>query len=100
MGCAEGRSADDWVDFDFHGHQIVAHRIEGMAALDAGANAVDGHNVPVPHFGLVLPMEEWHALAKRLRMGGMAFDIAPQFRFAVIRANKRRCSSATPRVTR
>jgi extradiol dioxygenase family protein len=82
MGCAEGRSAEDWIDFDFHGHQIVAHRVAGMAAPDAGANPVDGHDVPVPHFGLVLEMEEWRALADRLRNAGVRFVIEPHVRFA------------------
>ena len=82
MGCPEGRSAEDWVDFDFHGHQIVAHRIDGMEAPDAGANPVDGHDVPVPHFGLVLGMDEWHALAERLRNADVAFVIEPHVRFA------------------
>ncbi|MCB2046614.1 MAG: VOC family protein [Novosphingobium sp.] len=82
MGCGEGRSAEDWIDFDFHGHQIVAHRVAGTAAPDAGANPVDGHQVPVPHFGLVLPMEEWHALAERLRSANVAFEIEPYVRFA------------------
>jgi extradiol dioxygenase family protein len=82
MGCAEGRSADDWIDFDFRGHQIVAHRVDGMVAPDAGANAVDGHDVPVPHFGLVLPMADWHAMAERLRDAGVAFVIEPHVRFA------------------
>lgn len=82
MGCAEGRSAADWIDFDFHGHQIVAHRVAGMAAPDAGSNPVDGHDVPVPHFGLVLPMDDWHALAVRLREAGVRFVIEPHVRFA------------------
>ena len=82
MGCPEGRSAADWIDFDFHGHQIVAHRIEGMAPPDAGANPVDGHDVPVPHFGLVLPMDDWRATAERLRAAGVRFVIEPHIRFA------------------
>ncbi len=82
MGCAEGRSAEDWIDFDFCGHQIVAHRAANMAPPDAGANPVDGHEVPVPHFGLVLPMDEWRALAERLRTAGIAFVIEPHVRFA------------------
>lgn len=82
MGCPEGRSAEDWIDFDFHGHQIVAHLIAGMTPPDAGANPVDGHQVPVPHFGLVLPMEQWHTLAERLRAAGVAFVIEPHLRFA------------------
>jgi extradiol dioxygenase family protein len=81
MGCAEGRSSDHWIDFDFHGHQIVAH-CTGVRADEAGRNPVDGHGVPVPHFGLVLGMEEWTALAERLRAAGVAFEIEPYVRFA------------------
>lgn len=80
LGCAEGRSAADWVDFDFYGHQIVAHRVEG-AGGDAGDNPVDGHDVPVPHFGVVLDLPGWEALADRLTRAGMAFVIEPHVRF-------------------
>ena len=83
LGCSEGRSAADWVDFDLYGHQIVAHldsSREGRAA-DVVANPVDGHDVPVPHFGVVLDWDEWHALAGRLSEAGTAFDIAPYIRF-------------------
>lgn len=80
MGCPEGRSADDWIDFDFHGHQIVAHLAPGRS-VDVGGNAVDGHEVPVPHFGIVLEMADWKALADRLTAAGVAFDIAPHIRF-------------------
>ncbi len=80
LGCPEGRSADDWVDFDFHGHQIVAHLAPAEAA--AATNAVDGENVPVRHFGLILTPVEWQALAARLRAAGTRFIIEPQTRFA------------------
>lgn len=80
MGCAEGRSAAEWVDFNFHGHQIVAH-LAPDACGDTASNPVDGHNVPVPHFGLVLPMAEWQALADRLTAAGTEFGIAPHIRF-------------------
>ncbi len=79
LGCAEGRSSDEWIDFDFYGHQIVAHL--GSAAGDRGANAVDGHDVPVPHFGVVLTMGQWEALAKRLRAADVAFEMEPTVRF-------------------
>ena len=79
MGCREGRSDTDWVDFDFYGHQIVAHRVDGAEA-DKGANPVDRHDVPVPHFGVVLSMTEWQALADRLA-GTVDFVIAPTIRF-------------------
>lgn len=81
MGCPEGRSSDRWVDFDFYGHQIVTHLVPGMAAPDAGGNAVDGHHVPVPHFGIVLEMKDWQALADRLVAAGIKFDIEPYVRF-------------------
>ncbi|MCT2399866.1 VOC family protein [Novosphingobium mangrovi (ex Huang et al. 2023)] len=81
MGCAEGRSADTWVDFDFHGHQIVAHLVPGMAGADVGSNPVDGHGVPVPHFGIVLDMADWQALADRLTAAGVEFGITPYVRF-------------------
>ena len=80
LGCAEGRSAADWIDFDFYGHQIVAHRVDA-ASGDAGGNPVDGHDVPVPHFGVVLAMAEWDALAARLTAANVAFEIEPHVRF-------------------
>lgn len=80
LGCPEGRSADDWVDFNFYGHQIVAHLAPGECG-DAQRNAVDGHGVPVRHFGIVLPMAQWQALAARLQGEGTAFVIEPYIRF-------------------
>jgi extradiol dioxygenase family protein len=80
LGCPEGRSADKWVDFDFHGHQIVAHLAPDALARRA-TNSVDGDAVPVPHFGLVLPMDEWRALAERLESAGTEFVIPPTVRF-------------------
>jgi extradiol dioxygenase family protein len=79
LGCPEGRSADDWVDFDFHGHQIVAHLAPAEAA--AATNVVDGEDVPVRHFGLILALADWQALAARLRAAGARFIIEPQTRF-------------------
>ncbi|MCP5397246.1 MAG: VOC family protein [Sphingomonadaceae bacterium] len=81
MGCAEGRSSAQWIDFDFHGHQIVAHHVPGCDQRDEASNPVDGHGVPVPHFGLVLGMAEWQALADRLTAAGTQFEIAPYIRF-------------------
>jgi extradiol dioxygenase family protein len=81
LGCPEGRSADDWVDFDLHGHQIVAHLAAGEAT-SAATNTVDGENVPVRHFGLILEPDAWAALAERLRAAGVGFIIEPQTRFA------------------
>ena len=80
LGCPEGRSSADWVDFDFYGHQIVAH-CTGEAAGDAGNNPVDGHGVPVPHFGIVLELADWEALAQRLKAAGVKFEIEPYVRF-------------------
>lgn len=80
MGCGEGRSSDEWIDFDFHGHQIVAHLAPGQAG-DRASNHVDGHGVPVPHFGLVLSMTDWEALAARLQANGCQFVIPPTIRF-------------------
>jgi uncharacterized protein len=81
LGCAEGRSADTWIDFDLFGHQIVAH-LDPAAKPVAVANPVDGHDVPVPHFGVVLTMAEWQALADRLRAAATRFGIEPHTRFA------------------
>ncbi|MDE2080438.1 MAG: VOC family protein [Burkholderiales bacterium] len=83
LGCPEGRSSSEWIDFDFYGHQIVAHLAPpGAPAAADHHNAVDGHEVPVPHFGVVLDWAAFHALAERLRAGGMKFVIEPCVRFA------------------
>ena len=83
LGCPEGRSSNEWIDFDFFGHQIVAHLAPPKAPAAADHhNAVDGHEVPVPHFGVVLDWEAFHALAERLRDGGMKFVIEPYVRFS------------------
>ena len=80
LGCPEGRSAAEWIDFDFFGHQIVAHLAPDNAPR-AHHNPVDGHDVPVPHFGAVLPMDEWERLAGRLQEAGARFVIEPNVRF-------------------
>ena len=80
LGCPEGRSAPDWVDFNFHGHQIVAH----LAPDEIGhrkTSAVDGDQVPVRHFGVVLPMDQWHSTADQLKAAGIDFIIEPHVRF-------------------
>ena len=97
LGCTEGRSSDEWIDFNLYGHQIVAHLVHDTAAarkgssIDGsnivgsnivGSNTVDHHEVPVPHFGVVLTMHDWQQLAERLQAKGVAFVIAPQVRFA------------------
>ena len=80
LGLAEGRSADHWVDFDMMGHQLVVHLTSGHTPT-AAHNAVDGEAVPVPHFGVVLDMPTWKALAERLRGSGIEFLIKPTIRF-------------------
>ena len=80
LGCPEGRSSAEWIDFNFYGHQIVAH----LAPEQTGAaqlNAVDGHGVPVRHFGIVLPMADWESLSRRLTERGVKFVIEPYIRF-------------------
>ena len=81
LGCAEGRSSDDWVDFDFFGHQIVAHKVPRARMTDA-TSLVDGRNVPVRHFGVVTHLPAWNAIADRLRAAGVKFIIEPYTRFA------------------
>ncbi|HVZ00482.1 MAG TPA: VOC family protein [Dongiaceae bacterium] len=82
LGCAEGRSADTWIDFDLFGHQIVAHYKPRAAGNDGlHHNPVDGHDVPVPHFGVVLDIAAWNALAERLKAAGTRFVIEPYVRF-------------------
>jgi extradiol dioxygenase family protein len=80
LGCPEGRSSPEWIDFDFFGHQIVAHLVPDARAR-AASNPVDGHDVPVPHFGLVLNMAEWETLAARLEQAEVEFAIPPTVRF-------------------
>ncbi len=80
LGCREGRSAARWVDFDLRGHQLSAHLVDGRDATRT--NPVDGDDVPVRHFGLVLPWDEWHELAANLREQGVPFLIEPRVRFA------------------
>ena len=80
LGCREGRSSAEWIDFDFFGHQIVAH-LDPQMRPRRHRNPVDGHDVPVPHFGAVLPMAEWEALAGRLKREAVEFVIEPTVRF-------------------
>lgn len=82
LGCPEGRSADHWVDFDLYGHQLVAHLDHSGASAIRLTNAVDGDDVPVPHFGVLLDPPTWRALAERLTAAGVEFVIAPHTRFA------------------
>jgi uncharacterized protein len=80
LGLAEGRSADAWVDWNFYEHQVVTHVVPGPRD-HAGHNSVDGHEVPVPHFGLILSIPDFHTLADRLRAAGTEFVIEPYLRF-------------------
>ena len=80
LGCPEGRSSDQWIDFNFHGHQIVAHLAPSEPGQGA-TNPVDGHDVPVRHFGVILTLSQWDELATRLQAAGTSFIIAPQVRF-------------------
>ena len=84
LGCAEGRSSDTWVDFNFYGHQLVCHLVPpGQTRVRAGtySNPVDGHAVPIPHFGVVLEMDQWNELAETLKKAGVRFVIEPYTRF-------------------
>ena len=80
LGCAEGRSTDSWVDFDFFGHQISLHLGQPFATTNTGK--VGDHMVPMPHLGLILQRADWQAMAERLQAAGTDFVIAPQLRFA------------------
>lgn len=79
MGFEEGRSSDKWVDFNFYGHQFVIHQTD--AVNESKSNPVDGHNVPVPHFGVVLNWEDWEELSDRLKSNNIQFVIEPYIRF-------------------
>jgi extradiol dioxygenase family protein len=80
LGCSIGRTASSWIDFDFHGHQITAH-LNAHASEDSAANAVDSKSVPIPHFGIVLTMADWEAMAERLKALKLDFIIEPTVRF-------------------
>ena len=80
LGCREGRSSDEWVDFDFFGHQIVAH-LSASQAITQAHNQVDGEAIPVRHFGVILDLADWRELAQKLQKNGANFIIAPQTRF-------------------
>ena len=80
LECKEGRSGTHWVDFDFFGHQLVIHQKDDFVAQKI-SNPVDGHDVPVPHFGVVLTWEDWHVLAEKLKAANTKFVIEPSIRF-------------------
>ncbi len=81
LECEEGRSSEGWIDFNLYGHQIVTHLAENGAGVKT-ENHVDADNVPVPHFGIILPMNEWKELAEKLKAKGVQFVIEPKIRFA------------------
>ena len=81
LGFEQGRSAERWTDWDVEGHQLVTHQVESHVTAVAGTNQVDGHDVPVPHFGLVLSVERFHEFAQQLAGAGVDFVIAPHVRF-------------------
>ena len=82
MGFDEGRSSEHWIDYNFYGHQFVVHLDDSMKVItNHSSNSVDGHNVPIPHFGVVLSMQTWKDLADKLMNNNMDFIIAPHIRF-------------------
>lgn len=88
LGCQTGRESRDWIDFDFHGHQLVAHKVAPEDHPGVAHNAVDGHAVPASHFGLILPWSDWEALVERLRAHDMNFVIEPYLRFEGLRGEQ------------
>ena len=80
MQCPEGRTSELWTDYDLYGHQLVIH-FQNNGDADDHTNPVDGHDVPIPHFGVVLPWAEWEVLAKRIKDAGIQFMIEPYIRF-------------------
>lgn len=80
MACAEGRSDDRWIDFDFFGHQVSVHQADELS-FAPHHNLVDGERVPVPHFGMVLPLDDWHTLRERFETKAVTFVLPPQVRF-------------------
>ena len=91
LGCKEGRSTDIWCDFNFFGHQVVAHKVSDSYRGDANpmGNPVDGHGVPVPHFGMVMEWNQFSKLADKVKKAGIKFEIAPYTRFAGLPGEQR-----------
>ncbi len=94
LGCPEGRSSPEWVDFDFYGHQIVAHLCAPSA--QSATNEVDGENVPVRHFGVIMELTEWESLTGKLRAAGIEFIIEPQIRFRGLPGEQATCFFLDP----
>jgi extradiol dioxygenase family protein len=94
LGCPEGRSSPEWVDFDFYGHQIVAHLCE--PSEQTVTNPVDGENVPVRHFGVIMDVPAWEAVTARLRAAGVTFIIEPQVRFKGLAGEQATCFFLDP----
>jgi extradiol dioxygenase family protein len=94
LGCPEGRSSPEWVDFDFYGHQIVAHRCEPDTR--SATNEVDGENVPVRHFGVIMELAQWESITAKLRAAGVSFIIEPQVRFKGLPGEQATCFFLDP----
>jgi uncharacterized protein len=94
LGCPEGRSSPEWVDFDFYGHQIVAHLC--APSVRSATNEVDGENVPVRHFGVIMELPEWESLTGKLRAAGVDFIIEPQIRFKGLPGEQATCFFLDP----
>ena len=94
LGCPEGRSSPEWVDFDFYGHQIVAHLCAAGSA--SATNEVDGENVPVRHFGVIMELPAWESVTGRLRAAGVDFIIEPQVRFKGLPGEQATCFFLDP----
>jgi uncharacterized protein len=94
LGCPEGRSSPEWVDFNFYGHQIVAHLCEPGA--QTATNEVDGESVPVRHFGVIMELPEWESITAKLRAAGVAFIIEPQVRFKGLPGEQATCFFLDP----
>jgi uncharacterized protein len=94
LECPEGRSSPEWVDFDFYGHQIVAHLCE--PGTQTATNEVDGENVPVRHFGVIMELPQWESVTAKLRAAGVAFIIEPQVRFKGLPGEQATCFFLDP----
>ena len=94
LGCPEGRSSPEWVDFDFYGHQIVAHLCNTGGGV--ATNEVDGENVPVRHFGVILDLSAWEAITRKLRAASVSFIIEPQIRFKDLPGEQATCFFLDP----